>query len=104
MPDASLVGHRVNKHKEHSQREGCLVRSVGPQSVCTTGNSEAGDRPEDKGPQQCIPVAILEREQTNDTGHVGKGKVDHHRPIQVIRLIMVHRTLDTILNNRAHRQ
>ena len=39
--DAALVGNRVDEHKEQSDGKVCFIRSVGPQSVYTYGDTKS---------------------------------------------------------------
>ena len=71
MPDASLIGDRVCQHQVDTQGEGGLVRSVRPQPVHTTGDSDSGDWPQKERPKKGVRVARRDFEQTNNRSDVG---------------------------------
>lgn len=102
MPNASLVCNGVYEHKEHAQSKCCLVRSVSPKSVYTTSNSQTSNGPQHKSPQQCVLVAVLDGEETDDSRHVGKRDVDNHGPVEVPLFVMASHGLNTVVNHSQH--
>ena len=88
MEDGALVGHGVGQHEIHPERERGLVGSVTPQSVNPSGDSDASDRPEDEGPQKSVWVALVEREQSDDGGHMREERVYDHGPVKIVLLVV----------------
>ena len=62
------------------------------------GDAQASDGPQDKGPEKGVPRALGNGVYANYRRHVDQGNEDHHRPSDVVVLVVVGHVGDTLLN------
>ena len=91
VPDASLVGDRVDEHEEDAEGEGGLVGAVGPETVRPGSDAQTRDGPQEERPEKCIFVAARNGVKAHQSGKVYEGDVDAHGPVHVAGFIVANR-------------
>jgi len=89
VKDRALIGDAVAHHKETSDEDVGLIRTMRPQSVDTNSYTESTDWPQNERPQEGLSFAVENREQSNGGDNMHETDVNTHWPVDGLVFVVM---------------